>query len=126
LISRSFTARSTKKAQTPILFSSATVCFFHHRIPFFLSPLLAMKNFLMLALVAFATIEANAQTSQPATTKAERKAERKAARQAKQPQVYKGSVAERRRVLTDAAGSEGDSDDDATTTKSSKKSKSKN
>ena len=85
-----------------------------------------MKNFLMLALVAFATIEANAQTSQPSAPMT--KAERKAARQAKQPQVYKGSVAERRRVVTDAAGAEGDrdGDDDATTTKSSKKSKSKN
>ncbi len=89
-----------------------------------------MKKLLMLALVAFATIEANAQTSQPGTsmTKAERKAERKAAKAAKQPQVYKGSVAERRRMVTDAAGAESDrdGDDDATTTKSSKKSKSKN
>lgn len=85
-----------------------------------------MKNLLMLALVAFTTIEASAQTSQPSAPMT--KAERKAARQAKQPQVYKGSVAERRRVLTDAPGSEGDNGDDdaATTTKSSKKSKSKN
>jgi hypothetical protein len=89
-------------------------------------PSFAMKNFLMLALVAFATIEANAQTSQPSAPMT--KAERKAARQAKQPQVYKGSVAERRRMVTDAAGAESDrdGDDDATTTKSSKKSKSKN
>jgi hypothetical protein len=123
LISRSFTARSTKKAQTPILSSRAASYFSHHRISF---PSFAMKNLLLLALVAFATIEANAQTSQPTTPMT--KAERKAARQAKQPQVYKGSVAERRRMVTDAAGAESDrdGDDDATTTKSSKKSKSKN
>jgi opacity protein-like surface antigen len=85
-----------------------------------------MKNFLMLAVLALATIEASAQTSQPTTPMT--KAERKAARAAKQPQVYKGTVAERRRMVTDAPGAEGDrdGDDDATTTKSGKKSKSKN
>jgi len=84
-----------------------------------------MKNFLMLALLAVATIEASAQTAQPSTPMT--KAERKAAKAAKQPQVYKGTVAERRRLLTDAPGAEGDSDsEDGTTTKSGKKSKSKN
>ena len=85
-----------------------------------------MKQVLLLAILAFAAIEANAQTSQPSAPMT--KAERKAARQAKQPQVYKGSVAERRRVVTDAAGAEGDRDgaDEDTNTKSSRKSKSKN
>lgn len=84
-----------------------------------------MKKFLMLALLAVVAIEANAQSTTP-QTKAERKAARQAARQAKQPQVYKGTVAERRRMVTDAAGAEGDGEDDAATTKSGKKSKSKN
>ncbi|RYY19551.1 MAG: hypothetical protein EOO36_05535 [Cytophagaceae bacterium] len=85
-----------------------------------------MKRFLLLALVAFAALEANAQTSQPSAPMT--KAERKAARQAKQPEVYKGSVAERRRVVTDAAGAESDRDgtDEDTNTKSGKKSKRKN
>ena len=83
-----------------------------------------MKHFLLLALLAVATIEANAQTSQPSAPMT--KAERKAARQAKQPQVYKGTVAERNRVVTDAAGAEGDRDAADGDTKSSKKTKSKN
>ncbi len=84
-----------------------------------------MKQFLLLALVAFATVEASAQTSQPTTPMT--KAERKAARQAKQPQVYKGTVAERRRVVTDAAGAETDRDGDGVDdAKPSKKTKTKN
>lgn len=86
-----------------------------------------MKKLLLLAVLAIATVEANAQTSQPTAPMS--KAERKAAKAAKQPQVYKGSVAERRRVVTDAPGAEGDRDmaaDDDTGTKSGKKMKSKN
>lgn len=84
-----------------------------------------MKHFLLLALLAVATVEAYAQTSQPTTPMT--KEQRKAARQAKAPQVYKGSVAERRRVVTDAPGAEGDRDmGDDETPKSGKKSKSKN
>ena len=81
-----------------------------------------MKNFLLLALLATATLGAEATTSQAPTEKMTKK-ERKAARQAKSPQVYKGTVAEQRRVVTDAAGSESDSGD-GTTTKG-KKSKNK-
>ena len=88
-----------------------------------------MKNLLLLAALAFATTEvATAAPSQTTPTgsmsKKERKAARQAARQAKAPQVYKGSVAEQSRVVTDAPGAE-DSDSDNTTTKSKKKSKSK-
>ena len=88
-----------------------------------------MKNLLLLALLAMATVEASASTKQDGQTPSGTmtKEQRKAARQAKQPQVYKGSVAERRRVLTDANGAENDSDngDDTSTKSGKKKSKSK-
>ncbi|MBJ6145019.1 hypothetical protein [Hymenobacter sp. BT559] len=89
-----------------------------------------MKNLLLLAALAFATTEAAtaapSQTAPSGTmTKKERKAARQAARQAKDPQVYKGSVAEQRRVLTDAPGAEDTDNGDNTTTKSKRKSKSK-
>ncbi len=82
-----------------------------------------MKQFLLLAVLAIAAVEASAQTAQPSAPMT--KAERKAAKAAKQPQVYKGTVAERRRVVTDAAGAEGDRDGDDDT-KSGKKTKTKN
>ena len=86
-----------------------------------------MKNLLLLAALAFATTEvataAPSQTTPSGTmSKKERKAARQAARQAKAPQVYKGSVAEQSRVVTDAPGAE---DSDGDNTKSKKKSKSK-
>jgi opacity protein-like surface antigen len=89
-----------------------------------------MKNLLLLAVLAVATtgaaIAAPSQTTPTGTmTKQERKAARQAARQAKTPQVYKGTVAEQSRVLTDAPGSEDSDNGDNTTTKSKKKSKSK-
>jgi len=83
-----------------------------------------MKNLLLLALLAAATLEASATTARQEPAEKMSKKERKAARQAKAPQVYKGTVAEQRRVVTDAAGSESDTGD-GTTTKSSKKSKNK-
>jgi hypothetical protein len=91
--------------------------------------LFTMKNLLLLAALTVASLEvataAPSQTTPSGTmTKKERKAARQAARQAKAPQVYKGSVAEQSRVVTDAPGSE-DSDGDNTTTKSKRKSKSK-
>ncbi|MGI4742196.1 MAG: hypothetical protein ACRYG7_44125 [Janthinobacterium lividum] len=85
-----------------------------------------MKNLLLLTLLAVATIGANAATHQTpadAGSKQERKAARKAARQAKSPEVYKGTVAEQRRLLTDAAGSESDRDTGDKPSKSKKKSK---
>jgi uncharacterized membrane protein len=87
-----------------------------------------MKNLLLLAALAFATTEvATAAPSQTTPTgtmsKKERKAARQAARQAKSPQVYKGSVAEQSRVVTDAPGAE--DSDSGDNTKSKKKSKSK-
>lgn len=86
-----------------------------------------MKNLLLLAALAFATTEvataAPSQTTPSGTmSKKERKAARQAARQAKAPQVYKGSVAEQSRVVTDAPGAE---DSDGDNTKSKRKSKSK-
>jgi hypothetical protein len=83
-----------------------------------------MKNFLLLALLAVATVGAHAATSQtPTESRQERKAARKAARQAKTPEVYKGGVAEQRRLVTDAAGAEGDQDTGDKPSKSKKKSK---
>lgn len=84
-----------------------------------------MKNLLLLAALAVATIEVSAAPSQTTPTGTMTKKERKAARQAKAPQVYKGSVAEQRRVVTDAPGAEDSDNGDNTTTKSKKKSKSK-
>lgn len=85
-----------------------------------------MKNLLLLALLAATTIGANAATSQTpadAGSKQARKAARKANRQAKSPEVYKGTVAEQRRLVTDAAGAEGDQDTGDKPSKSKKKSK---
>jgi hypothetical protein len=82
-----------------------------------------MKNILLLALLAVATIEANATTAGQTPTEKMTKKERKAARQAKSPQVYKGTVAEQRRLVTDAPGAESE-DGEGTTTKG-KKSKNK-
>ena len=88
-----------------------------------------MKNLLLLAALAIATTEAATAAPSQTTPGTMTKKERKAARQAKSPQVYKGSVAEQRRLVTDAPGAEGDrdmGDADDTSTKSGKKSKSKN
>lgn len=83
-----------------------------------------MKKLLLLTLLAAATVGAHAATSQtPTESKQERKAARKAARQAKTPEVYKGGVAEQRRLVTDAAGAEGDRDVADKPSKSKKKSK---
>ena len=76
-----------------------------------------MKNLLLLALLAAATLEASATTASQTPTEKMTKKERKAARQAKSPQVYKGTVAEQNRVVTDAAGAESG---DGTTTKGKK------
>jgi len=84
-----------------------------------------MKNLLLLAALAIATFEAAATPSQTTPTGTMTKKERKAARQAKTPQVYKGTVAEQRRVVTDAPGAEDSDNGDNTTVKSKKKSKSK-
>lgn len=84
-----------------------------------------MKNLLLLAALAVATTEAaTAAPTQTTPTGTMTKKERKAARQAKAPHVYKGTVAEQNRVVTDAPGAE-DADGDNTTTKSSKKMKAK-
>jgi hypothetical protein len=92
-----------------------------------------MKNLLLLSLLAVATVEASAQTT-PTSTEASTTTsaitthksakERRAERKAKAPQVYKGSVAEQRRLLTDADGADKDTEgtNDA---KASKKSKHK-
>jgi hypothetical protein len=93
-----------------------------------------MKNLLLLSLLAVATVDAFAQTtptstetttSTSATTTRKSAKQRRADRKVKAPQVYKGSVAEQRRLLTDADGAdkEPDAGDDA---KASKKSKHKN
>ena len=85
-----------------------------------------MKNLLLLAALAVASIEvATAAPSQTTPSGTMTKKERKAARQAKSPQVYKGSVAEQRRMVTDAPGAEDSDTGDNTTTKSKRKSKSK-
>ncbi|MGI4832851.1 MAG: hypothetical protein ACRYFK_05255 [Janthinobacterium lividum] len=80
-----------------------------------------MKNVLVLALfasaLAFEAQPALAQTTQEPTSKAAKKAQRKTRRQ-NGPEVYKGSVAEQSRIVTDAAGSEKDDADDKTTKKS--------
>ena len=85
-----------------------------------------MKNLLLLAALGLATTEvATASPSQTTPTSTMTKKERKAARQAKTPQVYKGSVAEQRRLVTDAPGAEDSDNGDNTTVKSKRKSKSK-
>ena len=87
-----------------------------------------MKNILLLAFLVGATaLEAQsalAQTSPAPTSKKEMKQQRKARKQVG-PEVYKGSVAEQNRIITDAAGSEKDRDDNGDDT-STKKSKRKN
>jgi hypothetical protein len=130
LIPLRFTAESYKKRQNfnsrlPNFRLAAT----YSSILFHQFTLLAMKNLLLLAALVVATTEvasaAPTQTTPTSTmTKKERKAARQAARQAKAPQVYKGTVAEQSRVITDAPGAE-DSDNGDNTTKSKKKSKSK-
>jgi hypothetical protein len=84
-----------------------------------------MKNLLLLAALAIATTEAATAAPSQTTPGTMTKKERKAARQAKSPQVYKGSVAEQRRLVTDAPGAEESDNGDNTTTKSKRKSKSK-
>lgn len=84
-----------------------------------------MKNILSLALlVGTATLAAQpalAQTGPAPTSKKEMKQQRKARKQTG-PEVYKGTVAEQSRIITDAAGSEKDRDEsDATSTKKSKR-----
>jgi hypothetical protein len=94
-----------------------------------------MKNLLLLSLLAVATVEAFAQTTPTsaeansttttATTTRKSAKERRADRKAKAPQVYKGSVAEQRRLLTDADGADKDPDDAKAAKKSKHKSKEK-
>lgn len=84
-----------------------------------------MKNILLLALlVGFATIEvqpAAAQTSPSTMSKADMKKAKKARKQ-NGPEVYKGTVAEQRRIVTDAPGAEKENDNgDDTTTKKGKR-----
>jgi len=85
-----------------------------------------MKNILALAFfasaLAFAAQPVLAQTSQEPMSKAAKKAQRKARRQ-NGPEVYKGSVAEQRRIVTDAPGAEKDDSGDDTTTKKGKRNK---
>lgn len=85
-----------------------------------------MKNVLVLALfasaLAFEAQPALAQTTQEPMSKATKKAQRKARRQ-NGPEVYKGSVAEQRRIVTDAAGAEKDDSGEDKATKKSKRSK---
>lgn len=85
-----------------------------------------MKTTLLLALFAGAlaleAAPALAQSTQTPMSKSEKKARRKARRQ-NGPEVYKGSVAEQRRILTEAAGSERDDNagDDTSTKKTKRK-----
>lgn len=84
-----------------------------------------MKNILSLALlVGIATVAAQpsfAQTGPAPTSKKEVKKQRKARKQVG-PEVYKGTVAEQSRIITDAAGSEKDREDgDDNTTKKVKR-----
>ncbi|NML66406.1 hypothetical protein HHL22_14435 [Hymenobacter sp. RP-2-7] len=85
-----------------------------------------MKNVLALALLAgalaFEALPALAQTTQEPMSKATKKAQRKARRQ-NGPEVYKGTVAEQRRIVTDAPGAEKDDNADDTSTKKSKRNK---
>jgi hypothetical protein len=90
-----------------------------------------MKNLLLLSLLAVATVEASAQTTPTsaeattsATTTRRTAKERRADRKSKSPEVYKGSVAEQHRLLTDADGADKDPDA-ADDTKPSKKAKHK-
>jgi hypothetical protein len=91
-----------------------------------------MKNLLLLSLLAVATVEASAQTTPTsaeatttsATTTRKTAKERRADRKSKSPEVYKGSVAEQHRLLTDADGADKDPDA-ADDTKPSKKAKHK-
>jgi hypothetical protein len=90
-----------------------------------------MKNLLLFSLLAAATVDASAQTTPAstettsATTTRKSAKQRRADRKTKAPEVYKGSVAEQRRLLTDADGADKDPDG-ADDTKASKKSKHKN
>jgi hypothetical protein len=85
-----------------------------------------MKNVLVLALfasaLAFAAQPALASTNQEPVSKATKKAQRKARRQ-NGPEVYKGTVAEQRRIVTDAPGAEKDDNADEKATKKSKRNK---
>lgn len=87
-----------------------------------------MKNILLLALLVGVTaLEAQtalAQTTPAPTSKKALKEQRKARKQVG-PEVYKGTVAEQNRIITDAAGAEKDRDDNGDDT-STKKSKRKN
>jgi hypothetical protein len=93
-----------------------------------------MKTLLLFSLLAAATVDASAQTTPAstetttttsATTTRKSAKQRRADRKTKAPEVYKGSVAEQRRLLTDADGADKDPDG-ADDTKASKKSKHKN
>lgn len=85
-----------------------------------------MKSILLLALfasaLAFEATPALAQATQEPMSKSAKKARRKARRQ-NGPEVYKGSVAEQRRIVTEAAGAERDdnSGDDTSTKKNKRK-----
>ncbi|TDN35953.1 hypothetical protein E4631_04390 [Hymenobacter sp. UV11] len=95
-----------------------------------------MKNILFVALLAGASAVEAAPLTLPATlpltikqtpqeqapmSKAELKRRRKLRKQ-NGPEVYKGSVAEQNRIITDAAGSQKDDGEEVTTkTKKSKK-----
>lgn len=72
--------------------------------------------------LAFEATPALAQTSQEPTTKSEKKARRKVRRQ-NGPEVYKGTVAEQRRIVTEAPGAERDDNtgDDTSTKKNKRK-----
>ena len=88
-----------------------------------------MKNLLLLSLLAVATIEAPAVLAAPTQTEpstAKSAKQRRADRRAKTPQVYKGTVAEQSRLVTDAAGSEDDQASGDDTGKKAKKAKRKN
>lgn len=84
-----------------------------------------MKNILLLAAFLLGATAAEAHLAQePVTSKASKKAARKARRQ-NGPEVYKGSVAEQRRIVTEAAGAERDDNtgDDTSTKKNKRKNK---
>ena len=83
-----------------------------------------MKNILLLAALLLGVVAAEAQTSQePMNTKEAKKAMRKKRRQ-NGPEVYKGSVAEQRRIVTDAPGSQ--RDEEAADAKAEKKAAKRN
>lgn len=82
-----------------------------------------MKSLLLLALLASTTaaVAAPTSTQQDQPSKKELKQQRKLRRQ-NGPEVYKGSVAEQRRIVTDAAGAEKE-DNDRMTRKEQRKAK---